>query len=347
MAYRTLVLSLVTLLASNLHAAEPDHRDLTRFKNDSGQTASIKCPQDWEQRRQQILAGMTRVMGPLPDRTKLVPLDDQITEETDLDGLTRQKLKFQTLEGEYVPAYLFIPKTPPTQNNTTEKRPAVLCLHQTTTIGKGEPAGAGGLPNLHYALELAQRGYVTLAPDYPSFGDYTFKFPAKGFDSGTMKGIWNHMRAVDFLQSLPNVDGERIGCIGHSLGGHNTIFVSVFDPRIKASVSSCGFNSFYKYYGGNLKGWSSDRYMPRIINEFHANPQEMPFDFPELIAALAPRAFFTNSPIHDANFEVSGVKDCISAAAPIYKLLGHPEKDRKSTRLNSSHSAKSRMPSSA
>ena len=83
-----------------------------------------------------------------------------------------------------------------------------------------------------------------------------------------MKGIWNHTRAVDLLQSLPEVDAERIGCIGHSLGGHNTIFVGVFDTRLKVLVSSCGFNSFFKYYGGDLTGWSHKGYMPRIAEVY-------------------------------------------------------------------------------
>ena len=45
-----------------------------------------------------------------------------------------------------------------------------------------------------------------------------------------MKGIWNHMRAVDLLQSLDEVDNDRIGCIGHSLGGHNTLYVGALRP---------------------------------------------------------------------------------------------------------------------
>lgn len=62
------------------------------------------------------------------------------------------------------------------------------------------------------------------------------------------------MRAVDLLQSLSEVDAEHIGCIGHSLGEHNTVFVAVFDTRLKVMVFSCSFNSFFKYYGGDLKG---------------------------------------------------------------------------------------------
>ena len=75
-----------------------------------------------------------------------------------------------------------------------------------------------------------------------------------GYVSGTMKGIWDHMRAVDVLQSMPEVDGSRIGVMGNSLGGHNSLFVAVFDPRIKAIVCSSGFDSFLKQY---CAGWCS------------------------------------------------------------------------------------------
>ena len=191
------------------------------------------------------------------------------------------------------------------------------------SIGKEEPAGLGGSPNLHYALELAKRGYVTLAPDYPSFGEHGYDFSKhEEWASGSLKAIWDNMRGIDLLQRMPEVQPDRIGCIGHSLGGHNTIFTSFFDERISVAVSSCGFTRFHKYYKGNLKGWTSDRYMPRIASEYGSDPNGVPFDFPELIAGLAPRAFFTNSPVRDDNFEVSGVRDTIAEASRVYRLYG-------------------------
>jgi hypothetical protein len=48
---------------------------------------------------------------------------------------------------------------------------------------------------------------------------------------------------------------------------------------------------------------------------------KVPFDFPELIASLAPCAFFTNSPLHDANFEVAGVRFCLESARQVDELL--------------------------
>jgi dienelactone hydrolase len=277
----------------------------------------VKSAADWAKRRAHILANMQLVMGPLPKPEAKVPLDVKYAAEVKLPRYVRKKLTFAVAKGDRVPAYLLVPL------GRKGKLPAVLCLHETNgKLGAGSPVGLGGRPNLHYAAHLAERGYVTLAPDYPSFGEYQpFDFSKCGFQSGSMKAVWNNMCAIDLLQSLPEVDADRIGCIGHSLGGHNTMFTAAFDTRIKALVSNCGFTSFPKYYGGKLKGWTSDRYMPRIASVYELKPEKVPFDFPEVVAAFAPRAFLASSPLRDGNFEVSGVKDCIAAARPVYELF--------------------------
>ena len=277
-----------------------------------------------EPSRAVIRKKMEQVMGPLPKPERKVPLDVKLLSEEKVDGYVRKKVTFAVEKDDRVPAYLLIP-TPA----TGKKRPAMLCLHQTIGIGKGEPVGLGGKESLHYALHLVKRGYVCLAPDYPSFGDYKYDFKAAfargDYQSGTMKAIWNNMRAVDYLQSLPEVDGERIGVIGHSLGGHNAMFTAAFDDRLKVIVSSCGFCSFAKYYGGNLKGWTSDRYMPRIGSVYGNNPRKMPFEFADVVTSFAPRPFLAVAPVRDDNFAVEGVKDVIQAAQAAYKQMGKPE----------------------
>jgi dienelactone hydrolase len=299
----------------------PEHLNLAYYLDADGKKHDIKIAADWEIRRRHVLANMQRVMGPLPDRSKLAPLELQELETVKVGDVSRRKIEYVTEPGYRLRAILFIPAAAP--SGTT---PAVLCLHQTIKIGKEEPAGLGGNPNLHYALHLAQRGYVTLAPDYPSFGEREYDFDAKhGYVSGTMKAIWDNMRAIDLLESLEQVDAQRIGCIGHSLGGHNTMFTAVFDTRIKALVSNCGFTRFHKYYDGKLAGWTSARYMPRIASVYDNNPDKVPFDFTEIVAAFAPRAFLASSPIRDSNFEFSGVRDTIAAARPIYELYGKPD----------------------
>ncbi len=223
-------------------------------------------------------------------------------------------------ENDRVPAYLYLPVKRPQD----ERRPAILALHPTGPAGKGIVDDRGPRPNRGYAKELAERGYVVLAPDYPSFGDYKYDFDADKYLSGTMKGIFNHMRGVDLLQAREEVDPERIGVIGHSLGGHNAMFVGAFDERLKVIVSSCGWTPFHNYYGGKIAGWTSDRYMPRLKDVYGLDPDKVPFDFYEVVAALAPRTFFSVSPERDSNFDVAGVRKAEPAARQVFDLLGVP-----------------------
>ena len=90
------------------------------------------------------------------------------------------------------------------------------------------------------------------------------------------------------------MDGSKIGGIGHSLGGHNGVYTAVFDDRLKVVVSSCGLDSYLDYYGGDEKnwvlekGWCQTRYMPKLA-DYKGRLADIPFDFHELIGALAPR----------------------------------------------------------
>jgi hypothetical protein len=66
--------------------------------------------------------------------------------------------------------------------------------------------------------------------------------------------------------------------------------------------------------------------MPRIRDVYELNPAKMPFDFTEVLAALAPRPCLAIAPLHDANFAVAGVRECTAAARPVYELYGAGER---------------------
>lgn len=293
-----------------------NHQEVMVYKDASGKQLPVKALADLCVRRQHILHGMQAAMGEFPETSRRVPLDVEILEEVATEKYTRRRISFVSEPGDRVPAYLLIP------HELQGKSAAMLCLHQTTGIGKGEPAGLGGKPTLHYAHELAERGYVCIVPDYPSFGDYAYDFKTQGahYASGSMKAIWNNVRAVDLLISLPEVDPDRIGCIGHSLGGHNSLFTAAFDQRLKAVVTSCGFTAFHHYYNGKLAGWTSDRYMPRIRDVYKNDPDQVPFDFYEVLAAICPRSIFINAPLHDSNFDVTGVRKVVEEVGKAYDL---------------------------
>ena len=190
-----------------------------------GEPAAVRIlartPAEWAQRRPDILRRAQLVTGPLPAVGRDLPLNPEVLETVDFPAYTRLKVAYQGEPDDRLTASLLLPKK-------AGRLPAVLCLHQTFNYGKAEPAGLLGDPNLFYAKELAERGFVTLAPDYWPFGDYLGKpyDPYRaGYASAVMKGVWNHIRALDYLAARPEVDAARIGCIGHSLGGHNALWL--------------------------------------------------------------------------------------------------------------------------
>jgi hypothetical protein len=297
-----------------------ERTNLMVYRNKSGELLPVRTTSDWQLRRKEILKNMQEVMGPLPGKSKRCPLAMKVEEETDCGSYLRRLITYESEPGSRVPAYLLIPKTALQDHR---KFPAVLCLHPTDmTLGHKVAVGLGGKANRAYAAELAQRGYVTLAPAYPLMANYQPDLKALGYESGTMKAIWDNMRGLDLLESLPFVKKGKFGAIGHSLGGHNSIYTAVFDERIKVIVSSCGFDSFHDYMNGNIKGWTSERYMPKLLDY---KLDEIPFDFHELIGALGPRACFINAPTGDANFKCRSVDEVTGAASQIYRLYGVPE----------------------
>lgn len=294
-----------------------DKSKLLCWIDSTGLQHEIDHAADWQRRRAHILASMEEVMGKLPSQDPSIELDVQYYHSEELPTLTRKRIVYQSGKGDKIPAYLLIPK------NVSGKAPAMLCLHGTSG-SRGRIAGVGA-EYPPYALELAERGYVTIAPDYTLLGDNQVDPESLGYASGTMKGIWSHMRAVDLLVSLPEVNKEQIGCIGLSLGGHNSLFVGAFDQRIKVIVSSSGFDSFADYMNGNLTGWCQKRYMPRIETVYGKQPAKLPFDFPEVLASVAPRHLYIHAPQGDSNFKVESVKRCVAAAHTVFRLLNADE----------------------
>lgn len=169
--FALLFLIVQTAVASDAIPTYAEHQDLSYYLDAHAERHPIRTIADWEIRRRHIFAHMQEVMGQLPRPAVPVPLDVQTLNETHVGSIVRRKIAYHTdSPSRRVMAYLLLPP------KLSGKVPAILCLHQTINIGKEEPAGLGANVDLQYALQLAQRGYVTLAPDYPSFGEYPEKF---------------------------------------------------------------------------------------------------------------------------------------------------------------------------
>jgi len=311
---------------------ELSRSDLLEVRQPDGALTRASTPAEWSPRAQEALAGFLSVTGPLPNPEPLCELAPQILEEADCGSYIRRLVTYAAEPNSRVPAYLCIPK----QALQEAPAPAVLCLHPTENqIGHQVVVGLGGKPNRQYAAELAEHGFVTLSPSYPQLASYQPDLAALGYQSGTMKAIWDNIRGVDYLESLPFVDSKPgFGVIGHSLGGHNAVFTAVHDTRLQVIVSSCGLDSFLDYKQGNLNAWTQSRYMPRMA-DFLGHPEQVPFDFDELLALLAPRHVFISAPLRDSNFNHLSVDRIGKAARAIFALhqasehleIVHPDSD--------------------
>jgi dienelactone hydrolase len=304
--------------------------NLLLYRGDDGEPKAVQSVADWSRRRAEIVAGMEAVMGHLPGPEKRCPLGIRTEEEVDCGGYVRRLISYASEPGSRVPAYLLIPQA--LLREPGQRAPAVLCLHGTDdVVGHGTVVGLGGKANRQYGAELAGRGYVVLAPNYPLLARYQPDLQALGWESGTLKAVWDNMRGIDLLESLPFVQSGAFGVIGHSLGGHNAVFTAVFDDRIRVVVSSCGLDSFLDYYGGDEgrwqpgQGWTQTRYMPRLA-DYRGRLADIPFDFHELIGALAPRRVLILAPLHDSNFRADSVDRIATAAHPIFRLYGHADR---------------------
>lgn len=296
------------------------HQDLGWYPDRSGLPRPVKSVSDWKRRRQAVLRAMQRVMGALPGRDKRCRVQCEVIEEVDCGDYVRRDIRYTAEPGDWVPAYLLIPK------NALEGRArchGVLCLHQTHPAGRRVVVGLGQSPDDEYGVELVKRGYVCLAPAYPLLADYHPPLGELGYQSGVMKAVWNNMRGLDLLESMPFVVRGRFGAIGHSLGGHTSLFTAAFDSRIQIVVTSCGFDSFIDYMGGDIRGWTSSRYMPRLAEYPRGEP---PFDFHEVLGTLAPRWCLVSAPIEDTNFRWESVARIGREVTRVYGLYGCPER---------------------
>ena len=122
--------------------------------------------------------------------------------------------------------------------------------------------------------------------------------------------------AVDLLVSLPGVDQERLGVIGHSLGGLESLWLMWYDARITAAVSSCGFGLLRTLVRDGINhGFAM--YVPGILEIC---------DLDTLVAALSPRAFLLTAGETDPLFPIDGVHSIVEKALHQYTQAGVPER---------------------
>ena len=267
-------------------------------------TAGIKTKDDWRKRRAVL---KQRYLELLRDEHKpeKPPLDLKVHDEVVVDGLYRRQLVSYAVEAdERAHAYLGIPL------QLAGRAPAIVVLHGTYAHGKKRAAGLIDNPDKAYLDHLCRRGFVVIAPEHfvsghriPPQGPYeTGQFYTKHPQwTAVGKFTYEHSIAIDVLQSLEQVDDDRIGALGHSLGGHGTFFLAAYDERIKASACNCGA-AFFRH-NPRVEAWSRNQWYVyfKPIRAGLLKGEMPPIDFHEIISLIAPRAFMDLSALNDGH----------------------------------------------
>uniref|UniRef100_UPI0035CE9E5B alpha/beta hydrolase n=1 Tax=Bartonella sp. CL29QHWL TaxID=3243522 RepID=UPI0035CE9E5B len=140
------------------------------------------------------------------------------------------------------------------------------------------------------------------------------------------KMLSDHLHAVDLLTALPFVDAERIGAVGHSLGGYNAYFLAGMDRRVKAIAVSCGFTTFAGDPDPNRWGqrdWFS--HIPRLSGNIASG--RVPFEFHEIAALAAPAPFFNWNGMRDHIFpNWERTAEACGELDALYRFLGAEER---------------------
>jgi dienelactone hydrolase len=227
-----------------------------------------------------------RLMGKLPDRSR--PVTATKVKEESRDGYILETLTLDLNGLEPVPAYFVKPI------GAAGKLPVILYNHAhggNYHIGKNElVAGLNGyLQNPSYAQALTAQGYAALCIDMWAFGERRGRTESELFKQMLWHGqvmwgmmVYDSLRAVDYLASRDDVDADRIGTLGLSMGSTMAWWVAALDPRVKVCVDLCCLTDFDALIESRgLDGHGIYYYVPDLLTHFTAG---------QINALIAPRA---------------------------------------------------------
>ncbi len=223
-------------LAATLNAAEKSeapilcrgnyHSEADAVKQLARMAATYSSLDEWKARaakiRKQILVGGK--LDPLPERTPLKPV---IHKKRSYAGYTVESAAFEARPGYYVYGNLYRPL------GKKGPRPGILCPHGHA---RGPKGGRLRPDQQHRCATLARMGAIVFSYDMIGFGDSEHYGWKHGHKQALTLQTWSSVRAIDFLQSLPEVDDNRIGVTGCSGGGTQTFLLTAVDDRVRVAV---------------------------------------------------------------------------------------------------------------
>lgn len=290
-----------------------DYRSPLKFADGS----TVRTPEDWQRRRQEILDTWHEIMGAWPELITQPRVEILETEQR--ESVTQHTVRFAMTDRHQTTGYLLVPEG-------AGKRPAVVVVYYEpeTAIGKGEREGRD------FAIALARRGFVTLSIGNGSSLYYPDRENAQLQPLSAL--AYFAANAWYVLAARPEVDAERIGIVGHSYGGKWAMFASCLFEKFACAAWSDGgivfdesrgnVNYWEPWYLGYERGQFETRGIPSDDNPRAGAYKifvERGHDLHELHALMAPRPFLVSGGSEDPPRRWRALNHSLA----VNRLLGH------------------------
>lgn len=305
------------LFAPITHAQESPADEFLRFIRTEGERLHAadqppKTADEWRQRKARIREKLAEAFGGFP--AEKCPLEPRLLGTLQRDGYRVEKLVFQTMPGIWMPALAYVPAE-------AGPRPAILCVHGHWKHAKQDPVVQSR------CIGAAKLGFFVLAVDAfgageratgKALGEYHGEMSgATLFPSGkTLSGVqlYENMRAVDYIQSRPEVDPAKIGVTGASGGGNQTMYAGAYDERFSAAVPVCSVGNYQAYLGAACC-------MCEVV------PGAMRFaEERDILGLVAPRGLMVVNVTKDGNqFSIREARKSLVGAQAVYDVLARPD----------------------
>lgn len=280
--------------------------------------ADIQTLADWEARRPELRRKLFEMLGldPLPPRTELHPVT---TGKIEHEEFTVEKLYFQSSPGLYVTGNLYLPK------NATGPLPTVLYVCGHAVVKKDGASLGNKVGYQHHGGWYARNGYACLTIDTLQLGEIEgihhgthregmWWWHARGYTPAGVEA-WNCIRALDYLETRPEVDKNRIGVCGRSGGGAYSWWIAALDDRIQVAVPVAGITTLKNHVvDGCIEGHCDCMFQMNTYG----------WDYATVAALVAPRPLLIANTDKDGIFPLDGVVQVHSQVRKIYELYGKP-----------------------
>ena len=288
-----------------------------------------KTRADWSTWRRKARRRLLALLGVFP---KKVSLKVKVESSVEDGGLIRERVVFNSDKFISVPCQILKPKN----MKSDRTNPAIICIHGHGLFGKDPVAGirsSKGLSeniarhNYNYGEQMARVGFLTICPDLRVFGerrDGQDPFPGRdpcniNFIKGALLGIypltlniWDMKCCIDYLETRPEVDKERIGMMGLSQGGTMTTFTAAVEPRIKAA-DIIGYVNSWQKFGMKRANFCGSQIVPGIFKYF---------DTDDIAGLIAPRPLLLEMGEKDECFFIKDMLKGYEGVKKIYQAAG-------------------------